>query len=62
MVEPEASVVAAVEAVDHVLDALDVAPVGGLGAGAVSCRGAGGLLLRLDATGGARGQPGQDTK
>ena len=67
MVKSEASVVAAVEAVDHVLDALDVAPVGGLGAGAVACGGAGGLeqacwgagglLVRLHAACGARSQP-----
>ena len=54
MIQPEASLVAAVEPVDHVLDALDVAPVGEGGAvGGAACgvdRGrGGGWLLGLHA-------------
>ena len=53
MIESEASLVAAVEPVDHVLDALDVAPVGeggAVGRAAGRDRGGGGRgLLRLHA-------------
>ena len=49
MIEPEASLVAAVEPVDHVLDALDVAPVvgegGAVGGAARRHRGGGGRGL-----------------
>ena len=54
MIQPESSLVAAIESVDHVLDALDVAPVGeggavGGAAGGVDWGGGGGRLLGLHA-------------
>ena len=62
MIEPKASLVAPVEPVDHVLDALDVAPVGESGAvrgAAGGDRGGGGRgLLRLHAACRAARQPG----
>ena len=61
MIEPEASLVAPVEPVDHVLDALDVAPVGESGA---VCGAAGGDrgLLRLHAARRSACQPGEGEK
>ena len=62
MIEAEASLVAAVEPVDHVLDALDVAPVGesgAVGGAAGGERGGGGWgLLRLHAACRTARQPG----
>ena len=62
MIETEASLVAAVEPVDHVLDALDVAPVGeggAVGRAAGGDRGGGGWrLLRLHAACRTARQPG----
>ena len=67
MIESEASLVAAVEPVDHVLDALDVAPVareegGAVGRAAHSVdRGGGGRgLLRLHAACRTARQPGAE--
>ena len=63
MIESEASLVAAVEPVDHVLDALDVAPVGeggAVGRAAGRDRGGGGRgLLRLHAARWTARQPGR---
>ena len=68
MIESEASLVAAVEPVDHVLDALDVAPVacegGAVGRAAHSVdRGGGGRgLLRLHAACRTARQPGGEKR
>ena len=63
MIESEASLVAAVEPVDHVLDALDVAPVGeggAVGRAAGRDRGGGGRgILRLHAACWTARQPGR---